>query len=111
MAYRTEEELAFLERVRGYEQQDLIAMLEDWIDFKELPSHCMSEVMKRQPKAPVEQVYDGNLTIAHSVRIVASSPQEAEEAARQMYESGDACMQGGDITFVTELSDDQDPNN
>lgn len=48
MAQRTETEELFLEMAKGLEQADLVAMLTDWIDFKELPEHCMTQSLKRQ---------------------------------------------------------------
>lgn len=48
MAQRTETEEQFLAFAAGLEQADLVAMLTDWVDFKELPDHCMTQSLKRQ---------------------------------------------------------------
>lgn len=48
MATRTETEDQFLEFAKGLEQADLVAMLTDWVDFKELPHTTMTQALKRQ---------------------------------------------------------------
>lgn len=48
MGQRTETEEQFLEFAKGLEQADLVAMLTDWVDFKELPQDCMTQSLKRQ---------------------------------------------------------------
>ena len=52
---RTELEQKFLAYAAQLEQSDLVAMLTDWIDFKELPECCMTEVLKRQAPEEAQQ--------------------------------------------------------
>ena len=38
----------FLDLIEGFEKQDLVAMIKEWIFFGELPETTISQIIKRQ---------------------------------------------------------------